>query len=315
MSNLAVIGVGALGKRHLQSISDLRGDNTIYAVEINENIIKPLQIEMPWVHFVTSIDKLPVEIAVAVFATSANVRRVLFEQLIAHSHISNIIFEKVLFQKEEDYYYVKQKLDELGIKAWVNCARREWDAYKNLKQELNNCREIHFSVAGGNWGMGCNTIHMLDIIEFLSNEKVDYLNFSGLDDHIVESKRNGFYEFFGTITGTAGKCKSFSIICIEDSPLPFVIQITTESSRYIVHEGHGKIMKSDATSSWNWQEFEFKPVYQSQMTGRVVKSIMNCQECNLAKYNDAMELHLKYIVPLIAFFNANGMEEKLCPIT
>lgn len=313
--NLAIVGVGALGKRHLQSICDLKEQYSIYAVEINEEAIKALSTEMPWVHFVSSIDKLPEEIAAAVFATGSNVRRTLFEQLIAHSKVSNIIFEKVLFQKEEDYHFVKQKLDELNIKAWVNCARREWDAYKRLKEELKSYREMHFSMMGGNWGMGCNSIHMLDLVEFLSDDKVEKLDISGIENHIVESKRKGFYEFFGTITGASGRCKSFSISCMENSSLPSVIEITTESARYWINEGRGFLLKADEVSNWEWKEREFKPVFQSQMTGRVVKSILENGDCNLAKYDDAMELHLKFIVPLIGFFNANGMEGEVCPIT
>ena len=315
MDNIAIIGVGALGHRHLQSMVDLQDDYNIYAVEINEEIIKVLNSEFPKVNFITTVEDLPKELEAVVIATNSNVRRLLFEQLINHANVKNIIFEKVLFQIEEDYYFVRDKLNELEIHAWVNCARREWDSYKLLEEELNAYNEMHISAIGGNWGIGCNAIHILDIIEYLSGNEIEILDISKLENKVVESKRNGYYEFFGTISGTAGRCKNYSITCIEDSDLPFRIEITTEKSRYMIDEANNYLLISNAQSNWQWEKREFKQVYQSQMTGRVIKSILDEGNCNLSDYASSMKLHLKYILPLIDFFKNNGMEGNTCPIT
>lgn len=315
MKNIAIIGVGALGKRHLQSMVELQNQCQIHAVEINEEIINVLKTEFPNVNFITTVEKLPKELEVVVIATNSNIRRILFEQLINHSTVKNIIFEKVLFQKEDDYYFVQNKLDELKINAWVNCARREWDSYKLLKEELNACNELHISAIGGQWGIGCNAIHILDIIEYLSGNEIETLDISRLDNNVVESKRKGFYEFFGTIFGVCGKCKNYSLTCIDNSALPFRIEIATEKSRYMIDEGNNYLLVSDAESNWQWKQREFKQVYQSQMTGRVIKSIIDNGTCNLSNYESSMKLHLKYIIPLIDFFKSNGMEGNLCPIT
>lgn len=315
MDNIAIIGVGALGHRHLQSMVDLQDDYNIYAVEINEEIIKVLNSEFPKVNFITTVEDLPKELEAVVIATNSNVRRLLFEQLINHSNVKNIIFEKVLFQKEEDYYFVRDKLNELEIHAWVNCARREWDSYKLLEEELKAYDEMHISAIGGNWGIGCNAIHILDIIEYLSGNEIEILDISKLENKVVESKRKGYYEFFGTISGTAGRCKNYSVTCIEDSDLPFRIEITTEKSRYMIDEANNYLLISNAQSNWQWEKREFKQVYQSQMTGRVIKSILDDGKCNLSDYASSMKLHLKYILPLIDFFKNNGVEENICPIT
>lgn len=315
MKNIAIVGVGALGQRHLQSMVELQDQCNIYAVEINEEIIHVLTKEFPNVNFITAVEELPNELEVVVIATNSNVRRMLFEQLIDYTVVKNIIFEKILFQKEEDYYFVQDKLNDLGINAWVNCARREWDSYKLLKEELKSYNELHISAIGGEWGIGCNAIHILDIIEYLSDDEIETLDISGLENKIVESKRKGFYEFFGTISGSAGRCKNYKLVCIDNSNLPFCIGITTDKSRYMINEGNNYLLVSSAESNWQWEKREFKQVYQSQMTGRVVKSIMDSGTCNLSDYGSSMKLHLKYIIPLIDFFNSNGMEENICPIT
>lgn len=315
MKNIAIIGVGALGKRHLQSMVDLKDECNIYAVEINEDIINVLKTEFSDVNFITTIDELPKELEVVVIATNSNIRRQIFQQLINNSKVNNIVFEKVLFQKEEDYYFVQNKLNELNIHAWVNCARREWDSYKLLHKELKNFNELHFSAIGGQWGIGCNGIHILDLIEYLAGDEVETLDISGLENKIVESKRNGFYEFFGTITGEAGRCKNFTLTCMDDSNLPFLIEIITEKSRFLIDEGNNNLFVANIESNWQWEQIEFKQVYQSQMTARVLKSIMDNKSCNLPDYESSMKLHLKYILPLINFFKSNGMGGQLCPIT
>lgn len=315
MKNIAIIGVGALGKRHLQSMVELQDQYNIYAVEINKKIIQILNVEFPNVNFITSIEELPNELEVVIIATNSNIRRILFEQLINHSIVKNIIFEKILFQKEDDYYFVQDKINELDINAWVNCARREWDSYKLLKEELKNCNELHISVSGGDWGMGSNTIHILDLIEYISGNEIESLDISRLENDIVESKRKGFYEFFGTIVGACGKCKNFSITCMNNSVLPFIIEITTEKARYIIDEKNNYLFISDVESNWQWKKREFKQVYQSQMTGRIIKSIVVDGKCNLPNFESSMKLHLKYILLLIDFFKSNGMGENSCPIT
>ncbi|WP_295723536.1 Gfo/Idh/MocA family oxidoreductase [uncultured Methanobrevibacter sp.] len=315
MKNIAIIGVGALGKRHLESMVNLQEKYDIYAVEINEEIIQRLSNEFPKVNFITTVEKLPEELEIAVIATNSNIRRQLFEQLINHSIVKNIIFEKVLFQKEEDYHFVNEKLTEHHINAWVNCARREWNSYTILEEELKTCNEMYISAIGGQWGIGCNGIHILDLIEYLSGNEIESIDISNLENKIIESKRKGFYEFFGSITGKCGKCKQYNLTCINNSNLPFRIEITTEKSRYLIDEGNNSLLISNNETNWQWKQKEFKQVFQSQMTERVITSIIKDGTCNLPDYESSMKLHLKYIIPLIEFFKSNGMEGNLCPIT
>ena len=315
MSNVAVIGVGALGRRHLQAILGEQNGIKVYGVETNNELLKSLQEEMPEVVFTNNIAELPDHISAAVIATSSNVRRMVFDELVSHCKIDNIIFEKVLFQKEEDYYHVKEILEEKGINAWVNCARREWDAYHQLKEKLRDVNEMHISGIGGQWGMGCNSIHILDLIEYLSGDTVTTIDITGLEDGIIDSKRKGFKEFFGTIKGNSGKCKTYQLTCIKESTLPFIITICTDQGRYIINETRSSIQFAEVKNNWEWQKEGFPLIYQSQLTGRVIKSILSTGKCNLSDYDSSMRLHLMLIRELIKFFNKNGMTDDLCPIT
>ena len=315
MYNLGIIGVGALGKRHLQSMVELQKVYNFYAVEKNHEVVQIIKGEFPQVNIVSSIGELPNQMEVVVIATNSDVRRQVFEELIYNRSISNVIFEKVLFQKEEDYYFVRDKLRDRNIHAWVNCARREWGAYKDLKKEIDKSEELHVYAVGGAWGLGTSGIHILDLIEYLSGDEVEEIKIDKLEKSIEPSKRKGFYEFYGTIAGRAGKCKNFNITCIKDSSLPFRIEIITESKMYIVEEANNTILESSCDFKWEWNRKEFKQVYQSQLTGTVIDSIVKSGSCNLSDYESSMKLHLKLIRQLMNYFKSNGWEEESCPIT
>ncbi len=63
----------------------------------------------------TDVRDLPEVIDVAVLAMTAQYRREVFDKLISHVKVKNIIFEKVLFQRVADYYYVGEILKKLHI--------------------------------------------------------------------------------------------------------------------------------------------------------------------------------------------------------
>ncbi len=76
--NIALIGVGALGRRHLQSLYELKNQYNIYAVEANATALPALKEEFPDVAFFPDVSGIPKELSAVVIATSSNVRRVGF---------------------------------------------------------------------------------------------------------------------------------------------------------------------------------------------------------------------------------------------
>jgi len=320
VTNIAVIGVGALGKRHLQSLTEFGENANLYAVENNESALAALKKEFNEdmncnVSFVNAVELLPKKIDLVVIATSSNVRRMLFEKLTEHAEVGNVIFEKVLFQRAEDYVAVQNILEKKKIKAWVNCARREWDFYHELKKIMDECNSFTFSAIGGQWGMACNGIHMLDLVEFLAGESGTALDISNLLPYISESKRKGFFEVFGSITGSCRKCHLLQLTCLDETNVPFMIEIVGDKARAIINEGKKELYIAEEKNNWAWEKRCFEAPFQSQLTYKVAKSILESGDCRLANYQEAMELHLKFIGKLIPFFEKQGMEEGLCPIT
>lgn len=317
MITVAVIGIGNLGKRHLQSIVEVfTSDAEIYAVDVNDEALKTISdIYAGKVKCLSDINGLPKIIDAVVVATNSNVRRKIVEGLLTNITVKNMILEKVLFQKEKDYFVIDELIKKCNVNTWVNCARRSWDSYQAIKNIFDTDKELYIDISGGEWGLGCNCIHMLDLIQFLTKSEECTVNVSKLEPGLAESKRKGYFEFYGVVQGTCGKCRDYKIRCLRNTNVPVLIEMLSENRRVVIDESHKSISVCSRESGWTWEVKEFPSQYQSQLTGKVISEIINSGESPLTTYTESMKLHISFIRPLIDFFNKEGLEGKTCPIT
>lgn len=317
MINIVIVGVGALGKRHLSSIMNSEIEKNIYCVDIDPHALDDMyECKNTNVTLVKRISDLPqVEFDFALFSMSSKGRREMYDELVEHTKINYILFEKVLFQRVDDYKHVMEDLKQRNINAWVNCGRRQMKSYQNLRKRLEGSQYMEIHISGGEWGMACNAIHMLDMIAFLSGDqqiKIDQTDFLPL---IKESKRSGYKEVYGMILGSGEFLKNFSISCIPDCRIPLKIEITTEDGRFIVREDLNKLFYICKDTQYQEEEELFEIPYQSQMTQFVMEDIIKKGTCKLTSIEESAHLHLMMLNPMINFFEKNGMEKGICPIT
>ena len=317
--NVAILGLGALGKGHLSSILNSKLAMDIYCYDINECAMEGFCWDNKFankkINIINTLMHLPEKIDFALFAMTSNSRREMFDKVISCCEVKNILFEKVLFQSVGDYTHVRDTIKNLGINAWVNCSRRQMESYQSLKKELAGATEMQISISGGEWGLACNVIHELDIIEFLSGSDATVVNKMELLPVIVDSKRKGFKEIFGTISGNSGKKCMFSITCMKDTQVPLVMTISTDIGQYIIFESEQKMIFLTKVNDYEMREVDFVIPYQSQMTQFVIEDILLRHKSRLTEFEDSSRLHLKIIKPFLQFFRENGMETELCPIT
>ena len=316
---IVIIGTGALGKRHLSSILNSGLPMDVYCYDINPKAMDKFEWKDTFhnktLNIVSSFDAFPEEIDFALFAMTSKGRREMFDQLTDKKQIKNILFEKVLFQKPEDYDHVGSRLKALNIRAWVNCPRRQMESYQKLKKELADAEEMRISVSGGEWGMACNAIHELDIIEYLAGSGNTCVKELKLLPVISESRRVGFKEVYGEISGCSGRCRQFSLSCMKGTDVPDMMTITSDIGQYIIIEGKQKIICMTAKNGYELEERPFVIPYQSQMTQFVMEDILLKGTSRLTEFDESARLHLQLINPMIRFFEENGMEEGICPIT
>lgn len=313
MHELAIIGAGQLGSRHLQALAALDTSHHIVIVEPSDECVERARSRWnevasgasPTVTWVREIAELPPQIAVAVVATGADVRRSVVEQLLDRTRVQHLVLEKVLFQRVSDYAAMGERIAGATQTAWVNCPRRMWSFYGALRQQLRG--ELHMAVAGSQWGLGSNAVHFLDLFAFLGGG--DDLALDALRVTKVASRRPGFTELVGSVAGNSPN-GSVSIASLATGELPIVVEIASPELRAVVREGEGKAWLASAADGWKWREDPVEIVPQSRLTGRIAGDLIATGRCGLTPLASSVRHHLAFLEPL-----AKTLGEDRCPIT
>lgn len=325
MYNIAIIGAGQIGSRHLQSMAQLEGKTKVQLVDPSEESLKiarerfyqVYQRESGKIELISNrcIDNLSESIDLAIIATSSNIRAEIIKELICKKAVKNLILEKVLFQTVGEYFTIDELLREKNIPAWVNCYMRSRDFYKSLRNQMSLSKKIEMRVEGALWGMGCNSIHFIDYFSYLTG--CNDFNFTGshLNREIIKSKRSGFMEFSGELAGKNSQGHSLVLICHDKGSAPIKININNGSNNHeiidcIDHVIHRVFVGGKKT------EKKVDIPFQSQSTNDLVYQICNHDKCDLTTYSDSMKLHLPLIKVLIEHMkNLSGERVEICPIT
>lgn len=330
MIHTAIIGAGQLGSRHLQGLLKSKNIFTVHMVDPSEESLKlsegraaEIEHEHP-VYFHSDVSNLPEKLEFVVIATNADVRFKVLEKLVNHCQVSTLILEKVLFQKKSDFQKALELIEENGINCYVNHPRRMQQIYQDLRKVLSDDNNESYDVDmyGTNWGLGCNGLHLSDVIEFVLDDKINSYYTQEIDLEVVESKRNGFYDFTGTIVGKTEKGHNFRITSKKsENGHISAVSATFNSSlkRVWLSEGGGmpaytiEIMNNSAERvSVNGEPFKF----QSDLTGVLLDTSFEGKELPLTTYKDAMNNHLNFISALLDhLYKVTNEKTEVCPIT
>lgn len=324
MKTIVLIGAGQLGSRHLQALAKMNLAVNIQVVDPFPTSLEtaksrfeqmPQNSNVKVINYFSSIQEISKKVDLAIIATSADIRASVVTQLVEVCEVKNLILEKVLFQRKEEYKAIDKLLRDKNIKTWVNHPFRAYPFYKNLKNLLKGSQQISYQLQGGDWGMGCNSLHYIDLLAFLSGQDELSVSNQRLDTKIKPSKRKGFIEFSGTLSGQIGP-HSFDLFC-HDQVSPLTAMICSDNLNAIIDETAGWVRISQKQDGWIWKEETLKLVhYQSELTHVVASEILESGKCDLPTYEEAMKIHLPFISCLTE--HLNRIEQKnydFCPIT
>jgi predicted CoA-binding protein len=318
---VALIGCGELGSRHLQGISKVNNILDIFVVEPYVNSIQKAKIRYSEtkiiehnLSFVKTVEELPSEIDIVIVATNSDVRYEIIQKLISSKNVNNLVLEKVLFQKKSHYKDIMNLLDDNSINCWVNHPKRMYKFYDDLKHNLKNADNINISVLGGDWGLACNSLHHLDIFEFLFESEITQLE-SNLERKLYDTKRANFKEFYGKIIGKISNNVQFELNCTHVKS-PYIITITSDKYNISFNEVFGWKIEEKIEENWKHiYQSEKIMEYQSDLTNSLINDIIN-NNCKLPTFNESAKLHIKFIDLLINHINSfSDTKYDYCPIT
>lgn len=317
MYNTAIIGAGQLGSRHLQGLKSSSLPLDIWVVDNNEDSLKLAEdrydtvkeISEKKVHYTDNISNIPLELDFVVVATGSKPRAAIVSNLLEHSTVKNLVLEKVLFPKLSDYDEIGNLLKEKKVKCWVNCPRRMFGYFHDIKDMLDATKKITMHNEGKDWGLCCNAIHMIDIFLFLTGDDGYSMDTSGLIPKILESKRSGYIEINGTLRITTQSGHVLTLTSTSDYDGANKKIITNEGLTINIEEGKGIMNIND-------RDYIFHMPYQSEMTGLLADMILKTGYCPLTTYDKSALYHKTFIKDILDYYNKiEGTHSQLCPIT
>ena len=324
MIKIQVIGAGGIGMRHLQSIAGLKEPFECWAVDPREESLgRVRQIlsghdKVACFHYVNSMSETPDHADVVIVATSSLVRAQVTRDLLNSKSVKYLILEKFLFPTESDYGEIGNLIKKKGVSCWVNTPRRMNPGWQTVIGTLKGFNGLlRYSVLGGNWGLGCNSIHFLDTIDFLlGNDAAFSYDTSELDPEIGESKRPGYVEFTGKLRVGHPRAASIELISDRSNNAAILQIISTDTIRFVISEFEQRARRATLEGGWKMEKIAFPMLFQSQLTAPVIESLIESGSCLLTPYEHSAKLHIPMLRTFLDYYNkAEGKDDEICPIT
>ncbi len=310
--NILIIGAGQLGSRHLQSCLQLENASGIYVVDPSERSIEIARERAQEigesgheVHYFLGFEDIALSaFDILIIATGAGPRYSVLCTALDKFRFRYAILEKVLFQELSHYSLAQSLLAKHNVQTYVNCPLRAYPFFKELKNKYaKGCdKPIEIKYTGGEWiGLACNSIHYLDLLQYLTSENLLDIDTSGLDKSISSSKRPGYIEFTGSINCTFSQGSSVYIESMKGSDKKSSIEIAFAQAKIIIDELSGEYDVYVGGECIESSHYEV--VYQSNLTHRVINELVLEEDCSLTSYHTSRQLHEIFVARLIEFSN------------
>lgn len=257
-----------------------------------------------------SVDEMPAEFDLAVIATNADVRKAVFDRLTSHARMRTVVFEKVLFQTLGDIDEVGMRLARDGSKGFVNCGRRGFPGYQRLRDELAPSRPLSLNVTGTDFGLASNTIHFLDLAEYLNDARLEAIDLSGLHPGSVPAKRQGQVEVYGKVSARLTNGATVELSCeATGGPAIVELRLRGDGLEIFVDEAARKMTVNGDLSSG-----EFAARHVSEMPHIYSEALRLGTPC-LTDYAASAHQHRLFIAAMRDHLGLSNAADEPCPIS
>lgn len=305
MNKFVIVGTGGLGKRHLQGLAAASVSSEIIIYDPNSEAVNSAvdafnEVKQEHVKLIVvdSLDKLPSIIDLMIVATNSRERLEVLSSALKYSSVGILIMEKFLFPTLIEYEQANELIKKSGSLAFVNCPLRMWPLFQQIKAKLKNSKQYSIDVCGNGWGLGCNSIHYLDLFSFITGNEDFVLDFKRLDPKWIESKRQGYIEFTGTLNGSDPKTNSsLRMTSFNAERTPILLRISSEKGHYIIRMASEiDVMEILPESKWDPKYWKAENQFQSKLSSLLAESISNSSLIQLPSYEISAKLHTSLLV-------------------
>ena len=133
----------------------------------------------------------------------------IIKKIIEQKKVKYWILEKILAQSLADLEEIKKLLSK--NKVWVNTPDRIFKWSRKIKSFKKKVPISKCTVVGNNWGLICNSIHLLDFFSWWTGEKLINCNSKDLSKNWFISRRGKFIETSGKLYFQYSKGSSLTL--------------------------------------------------------------------------------------------------------
>lgn len=317
-----VMGCGQIGSRHIQSLASATFGIVIYALDNSDESLQKAKIIFSKVEnknkytkliIVKKLADISTNIDVAIVASNSNERAHLILSVLDKFTPKHMILEKILFNNTEYYKKFEAIFNKINTKVWVN----QYMGYEFsfLSKYFNSEEKFHMKVSG-NWGLCCNSVHFIEIFHFLIRRIPIALESFVFESEFVKSKRDGYFELYGSFNIVSSKNHQLSLVSSSESPEGIInIEIISDTIKLVdiwVDEHHNCniVHAGDKLKERHYSR------RQSERTLDLIVSLREYDKCSLPTYKQSCLHHLLILEQLKNKFIDVGIDASVeIPIT
>jgi predicted dehydrogenase len=282
MSKVVIIGMGNIGKRHLQSVCGLDLREGIVGFDTDGAVLRSVPVfceengmDASGLTLVDNEEEMLSSItagAVVIAATPARDRVALLEKVLSASPRA-VIVEKPLCQSMREYEKIISLQDGCPTDVYVNFQKRTYPLYREIKERLDS-RGTAFFHALAPGGLACGGIHSLDLMVWLL-DFADYEIVHAACSRTFESKRRGFFDLEGEVVFVTDGGVLCSLRAVAGDGL-VTNHLSSDKEEILINEIVGTLLVSRFP---DFQEVRNVHIpYVSEITGKIVRAIIDGRE-------------------------------------
>lgn len=338
MLDLAIIGCGQIGSRHLQSLALMDERATIHLVDPSPESLalceaRFAEVLSPWKKETFSMvrhetcDKLPPDLDAAIVASGSMHRAHLCCSLLKASRPRFLLLEKFLFPRVADYAHVEnlvlENLIPSHVNQWLSTTPSFHKILSNLgietdlvNRSIKQHGPVHMRVWGAGWGLCCNAVHYLEPFSILTSGGQVTLQKTDFKHGFAQSKRPGYREIFGRMQFSAPDGSSLELECTDDPPSDWIgIDIEHQSNRASARFYLDRFECNFQIAGTTWSETLPIP-RQSEYTHLILEKFFQTGKCALPDLATSSRQHLLVLNPFLDHFRKYDPRiGEVCPIT
>ena len=287
---IAIIGLGNIGLRHLESLSKSLFKVDIYLFDLNQEQVKDVvdnkkfDNENLTTYHVKDLNLLPEELELCIVATPSFNRLSIVTSL--KSNIRFLLLEKVLATTLEELILFEDYSKNFES-VYVNIPYYFEDIFDIILKSIPKPKKIVFE--GGFFGIACNLVHLLDISEKLFQDQIIEITQKNHNLIWKEATRKGYYDLTGEIKLKLSDDREIKVISKDNNNTKIKIIIENESLSLNYDWGTGFLKQNNSTI------VKKLITYQSSRTLEILKMLLNNQKPRVADINSAIRLHILLI--------------------